>query len=72
MSDRAANARTTAFALCTGAVVTAVIAVLIYTRTIDIGLDDGAHLLLVGLLAVVAIWDLVVARFMYVRLSGRQ
>jgi hypothetical protein len=72
MSDRAARARTTALSLCLGAAITVAIAALLYMRTIDIGLDDDALRLLVGLLAVVAILDLVMARFMYVRLSGRK
>jgi hypothetical protein len=72
MSDRADRARTTATALCLGAAITAVIAVLMFTRTIDLGLDDDSKQLVVGLFAVVAVLDLAMAWFMYVRLSGRK
>jgi len=70
MSDRAANARTVALALGASAVFMVVGAGLIYTGTLDLGLDESTKTILVGVLAVAAVADVVMAWVMYQRLSA--
>ena len=71
MSTRAADARTVALALCASAVLMVVGAALVYTGTLDLGLDGSTRSILVVVLGVAAVVDLAMAWVMYQRLSAK-
>jgi hypothetical protein len=58
--------------LCAGALMTAGLGVAVYTDVFDLGFDDTTRQLFTALLGVAAVFDLVMARVMYQRISAKK